>query len=170
MSDKVPNFKKIGDKLLADVPRYASATALQHFKDSFRKQGWEDASLVPWQGRKAGTDNGRAILTNTAYLQGELRIASATQKAIRIVNDAPYAAIHNSGGIITIRITAKMRKYFWAMYYKTKNEKYKAMALTKKTAFRSRIPQRQFMGNSKVMMAKMDAWFLKQIQTRFKLA
>jgi phage gpG-like protein len=170
MSNDVPDFKKIGAKLIADVPRYASVTALNFFKDSFRKQGWEDVSFEPWKGRKNASDSGRAILTNTSYLQNELRRSSATSKSIRIVNDAPYAAIHNEGGRITIRITPKMRKYFWYMYYKTKQDKYKAMALTKKTAFLMNIPQRQFMGHSKVMMNQMDVWFLKQIQTRFKQA
>ena len=30
-------------------------------------------------------------------------------------NSMPYASIHNEGG--EIKVTAKMRKYFWAMYY-----------------------------------------------------
>lgn len=43
----------------------------------------------------------------------------------------PYANIQDNGG--KIRITEKMRKFFWAMYAKTNQSKYKAMALTKNT-------------------------------------
>lgn len=170
MSERVPDFKKMGDQLIADIPRYASVTALNFFQDSFRKQGWEDVTFSPWQARKDGSDSGRAILTNTGYLRNELRITQATTRTVKIVNDAPYSSIHNDGGTITVRITDRMRKYFWAMFYKTKQTRFKAMALTKKSSFVMRIPQRRFMGHSQVMMSQMDEWLLNQIKTRFKRA
>ena len=39
-----------------------------------------------------------------------------------------------------------MRKYFWARYKSTKEPKYKALAITKRTQLTIRIPKRQFAG------------------------
>jgi phage gpG-like protein len=46
----------------------------------------------------------------------------------------PYARIQQQGGVIpehSIPITAKMRRFFWAMYYQSGDEKWKFMALIK---------------------------------------
>ena len=43
----------------------------------------------------------------------------------------PYANIQHTGG--NIKITDKMRSAMWALYYKTHNELYKRIAITKKT-------------------------------------
>jgi phage gpG-like protein len=168
MKNNAPNFKKIANGILADLPRYASVTALNFFQDSFVKQGWDDGTFTAWSARKGGTDSGRAVLTDTSYLQNELRIAQAAKRVVRIVNDAPYASIHNNGGTVTIPITDKMRKYFWAKFKETGENRYKAMALTKKRAFTFVMPQRQFMGNSRTLLTQLDKWLLNQLQTRFK--
>lgn len=65
--------------------------------------------------------------------QGALSIAISVKK--------PYAAIQNFGGIVNpiIPVTRAMRKYFWARFYETHEEKYKYMALTKKTTFNPKI-------------------------------
>jgi phage gpG-like protein len=55
-----------------------------------------------------------------------------------------YAPIWELGGDSTTRVTARVRAFFWAMFYKTKDEKWKAMALTKKTAFRRHVEPRPF--------------------------
>jgi len=170
MKNNAPDFKNIGTQLIADIPRYASVTALNFFQDSFRKQGWEDVTFAPWAGRKDASGTGRAILTNTSYLQNELRITQATARTVKIVNDAPYAAIHNEGGVVSMRITPKMRKFFWAKFYETKKTKWKYMALMRKNQLTFKMPKRQFMGHSKMMMEQMDTWLLKQILTRFKQA
>lgn len=87
---------------------------------------------------------------------------------IHFYSSSPYALIQNEGGVIVI--TAKMKKYFWAMYYSltggvvhniktraaantAKNKRltgeaayWKAMAL-KKVGSKLVIRQRQFIGN-----------------------
>jgi len=47
-----------------------------------------------------------------------------------ITSNSPYAAIQNYGG--KIRITEKMRKKMWALFYETGDPMFKAIALTKK--------------------------------------
>lgn len=64
------------------------------------------------------------------------------QKGTNVV----YAWIHEFGGTIRIPITKKSRGFFWAMWYETGDDKWKAMALTPKTMFTIRMPARPFLG------------------------
>lgn len=92
---------------------------------------------------------------------------------VTLRNGKKYARIHQQGGTITVPVTPKMRKYAWAMYYKNGGgkqnggnvgangrasrskspswdlgvaNKWRAIALTRRTSFTIIIPQRQFMG------------------------
>lgn len=62
----------------------------------------------------------------------------------RRVIDVPYAAIHEFGGTITVRITDRMRRFFWAKFRETRDEKYKWMALARRQTFTIRIPARPY--------------------------
>lgn len=91
-----------------------------------------------------------------------------TENSITFYTDLPYAAIHNDGG--EIRVTKKMKRYFWHKYYEAtgsfgrrKNgekrkdkrtvqltgeaEFWKFMAL-KKEGGMIKIPRRRFLGVS----------------------
>jgi hypothetical protein len=67
------------------------------------------------------------------------------------IEGLPYSNIHQEGGTIparTIQITDKMRKFFWFMWGLTSDDKYKAMALTRKTEFHIpavKMPQRPYL-------------------------
>ena len=107
---------------------------------------------------------------NNLQQTGALRrsIKSAVQgNAVAFTSSLPYASIHNHGG--RIRITQRMKRFFWAMYYKASNaqtynaktrqlanntkntrlsksaNQYKAMALMP-IGKQMNIPQRQFIG------------------------
>jgi phage gpG-like protein len=56
----------------------------------------------------------------------------------------PYAAIHENGGTITQQRTPRQKAFFWAMFAKTGDTMWKAMALSKKTSATLRIPARPF--------------------------
>lgn len=58
----------------------------------------------------------------------------------------PHASINEFGGIHSVIITPKMRSFFWFMHAETGEEKFKAMALTKKTKFTIKIPARPYLG------------------------
>lgn len=58
----------------------------------------------------------------------------------------PYAAIHEYGGTIKVPITRKMRRFFWAMWYASGDEKWMGMALTRQRSFTIHIPARPYMG------------------------
>lgn len=87
-------------------------------------------------------------MIDTGRLRRGIRIAQATQELVIVANDVPYARAHNEGAATTLKRTPRMRKFFWAMFYKTKDERWKWMALSKKTTLTIKVPKRQFMGNS----------------------
>jgi phage gpG-like protein len=55
----------------------------------------------------------------------------------------PYAKIHQFGGVIDQTITDQQRRFFWAKYYSSENEMFKAMALSK--TLHIVIPQRRYL-------------------------
>lgn len=120
-----------------------------------------------WERRRSPIRPGRAVLTDTGQLRRSVR-SRTSETSITFYTDLPYAAIHNEGG--EIRVTAKMKRFFWHKYYETtgafgrkKNggkrkdkrnarltteaEFWKWMAL-KKEGTSIKIPKRQFLGKS----------------------
>jgi len=168
MLDKVPDFQKIGRQLIVDAQTIAEVEMINFVMANFEKQGFLDSTLQPWEQRKNDEDHGRAILTKTAGLRDSIKITQSSTKRVAVGSNAKHAKIHNEGGIITIPVTAKMRKFFWYKYKETGQQRYKSMALTKKTHFTIKMPKRQFMGNSVTFNDIIDAKFKKMIIQRFK--
>ncbi|MDR1120053.1 MAG: phage virion morphogenesis protein [Dysgonamonadaceae bacterium] len=118
-----------------------------------------------WPGRK-GPEGKGSLMMVTGRLRSSLRSQQIGEDSIQWTSDAPYADIHNRGGVITV--TAKMKRFFWAKYYEIapkirhrKNKQmsersqqlseqanfYKSLAL-KKVGDKIVIPKRQFIGDS----------------------
>lgn len=51
-----------------------------------------------------------------------------------------YAEIQDKGGVTHPRVTKEMRKWAWAMFYKLGDDKFKGIALTKKSRLDVRVP------------------------------
>ncbi len=160
----VPDFEGMFAKIKQQAPHAASVIALNHFKASFEHQGFTDAGFTAWESRRGDSRPGGAILTQTGHLRDSLAIARVSKDSVEINNSAPYASIHNEGGVLTIPITAKMKKYFWFMFGNTGEAKYKYMALTKKNNMVIKIPKRQYMGDSQVMTNNFDKWMITKIK------
>ena len=140
--------------------------ALNHFDDSWDKQGFTDetGTFKKWEDRKnndgSKSDSNRNILVGkgSGILRRSLEVKSATTKRIVIGTPVKYAQAHNEGAEIeqNITITPKMRKFAWAKFYETKKASWKGLALTKKKEINRTltIPKRQFMGNSKPLTDK----------------
>jgi phage gpG-like protein len=107
MSKQFPHpFKDMAARFRAyrkALPKVASGMAKKHFEDNFRKQGAYTGSggtLEKWEPRKDNRRSaGRAILVKTGRLRRGLRTAPSYNHA-RVVNNVPYAAIHNRGGAL----------------------------------------------------------------------
>ena len=129
-----------------DAKQVIGTLAVQHFKNAFRLGG---LGKKKWEGRKiarSGSTNGQNVLIQTGDLMESIDYRISGNDVI-IYSDLLYAEIHNEGGEITV--TAKMRKFFWAKHYESKEagetdaaELYKRCALAKKII----IPERRFIG------------------------
>ncbi|MEH6406659.1 MAG: hypothetical protein V7767_05200 [Leeuwenhoekiella sp.] len=168
MQNKIPDFKAIGKELIKDAQTIAEVEMINFILSNFEKQGFTDTGFVPWQGRKNDADPGRAILVKSAELRDSAHISESTPERVVATASAKHAQIHNEGGIVNIPVTKKMRGYFWYMYKRTGQDKWKGMALTKKTHFTFTIPKRQFMGESHSFNLHIESLFFKTIATRFK--
>lgn len=166
--NKIPNFEKLGKKMIDDAVRYSSVHALTFFKDSFQKQGWTDTAFEAWQTRNNDARLGGAILTQSGNLRDSLQILSRTPVRLVFGTHVPYAKIHNEGGTLSIPITEKSRKFFWFMFKSTGQVHWKWMALTKKDRMIVKMPKRQFIGHSDTLMKELHQWWIKHIEKGFK--
>jgi phage gpG-like protein len=158
-----PDFASMQDgwkKYLQSLPIVVSETAVNFFKDSFNRQGFIDKAYERWTPRKDKLAH--KILMKSLYLQNSIRVIEANYDRIEVgvSGNIEYAQIHNEGGKITasIPITAKSKKFFWYMFKKTEDEKWKHMALTKKTHFQmsATMPKRQFIGSSEFLFRRLE--------------
>lgn len=183
---KVPNFMGLTKKVLHSRMVIGRVESLKHFKDSFIKQGFNDSGFQPWK-KSRHPFMGKRTLLNTNSLMNSIECTSQSVKRVLVETKKSYAETHNNGATITV--TERMKKYFWWQYrihservqrtkkgnvYKgkanqstnSKAEFCKAMAL-RKVGSKIKIPKRQFMGNSKNMMGKMDSALLDYAKREF---
>ena len=145
------------------MPKIVSEKARAFFLMSFVKEGFTDSSFVAWPKRKDLLPH--KMLSQSLALRNSIKVVEANLNRIEISagEGLPYAAIHNEGGTINIVLTERMRKYFWYMFKKTQDDKYKWMALSKKERFSIHIPKRQFIGESDTLNKRIDKMMIKQI-------
>lgn len=178
MTDKefISYLKNIGpqyERLISrTLPVKIGVKAKSIFQENFRKGGFQDGGLQPWKTTRRqllgnGADSKRGpLLSSRKVLYSSIGYAPE-RGSVTIFSKIVYAGIHNEGGTVVShpKVTDKMRRYAWAMYYESgggkkrrKNEEepkeaqmWKSLALTKKQKLqiKSVIPKRQFMGNSK---------------------
>jgi phage gpG-like protein len=163
---KLPDFGQMADEVMNNLAKDVANQALKFFQDSFEKEGFTDINFIPWV-QRLSTESDHPLLNDTGTLKNSLHISQQTPDRIEIETDQalPYAEIHNTGGTIKVVVTEKMKKYFWAMYIETKQERFKFMALMKVgKELNLRIPQRQFIGNSHTLNEELDKLLIKKIR------
>lgn len=83
-------------------------------------------------------------LYKTGALLESVIAVKVNQYRIDVVVQKVYAAAHEYGATIIVPVTARSRRFFWYMYLSTGEDKWKAMALTKKTQFVVEIKARPY--------------------------
>lgn len=146
-----PDFKKTSMELkevFENLPAWAGNAALNFYKDSWRRQGYIDRGFQRWPGRKAPEES-RGILMKSGALRRSIRLRTGLGWW-EVYTDSKYAKAHNEGETIKQTVTARQRRYFWAMHAKYKKagltsqaENWKRMALSKTLTIK--MPRRQFM-------------------------
>lgn len=164
--NRFPDFQRMSADLLRDARIYAEKEGVDFFVSSFDNEGFTDSGYEPWQKRKEAIPY--KVLQQTAYLKNSVQVMQSNPNRIVYGSDAEYGEIHNEGGTVVITVTPKSRKFFWFMFKATGLNKWKAMALTKKSTLSFVMPQRQFIGESITFMNQLDNWVINEIQKRFK--
>lgn len=120
--------KEIDTLMRRKMPIRVGNMAKRHFQDNFRKSGFVDGGLHPWPKTKRQLSGGtsaasqhRPLLSNRNHLFNAVRYVPGDYR-VKIVNDVPYAPIHNWGGETKPTVTPKMRRFAWAMYYRAARE------------------------------------------------
>lgn len=146
--------------------------AVNHFKRSFRNQGFTNNSLEKWQNRKK-RERGRtrAILTKTGRLKRSINYIKKGRYSVIInTGNTPYAQIHNEGGVINKKASQK------TLNFKIKRDGTSRFAKAKKSNFQMdvnikahniKMPKRQFIGDSNVLNKKIKTSLNKIIKTIF---
>lgn len=191
--------KELDTLMRRKMPIRVGNMAKRHFQDNFRKSGFVDGGLRPWPKTKRQLSGGTSaasqhgpLLSNRNHLFNAVRYVPGDYR-VKIVNDVPYASIHNWGGETSPTVTPKMRRFAWAMYYqaggktgsRTKGLKsaergqtadlspeakmWRGLALTKKTKLKIKIPQRQFIGQSRELEQRIHADIETQVESVLKL-
>lgn len=164
--NQTPDFMAMADQLKRDLQSDAEIHGMDFIHNNFYTEGWHGSSFEAWSPKK--TSDTFNILRVTNYLFKSVNVSSSSIEKVVFEANAPYAAIHNEGGILNIPITKTSRKFFWAMYYATGQDKWKWMALTKQSRFTVKMDKRQFMGYSEMFNTQWDAHVSNEIITRFK--
>lgn len=190
--------KKLDAMMRRQMPVIAGRLAKDHFQDNFRRGGFVNGGLHPWPkarrltsgGTDAASQNG-TLLSGRNHLFKSIKYMPSDYR-VKVVNELSYAPLHNWGGTVHPTVTDKMRKWAWRQFYKsaglrknsskkTKSEKLKAaaanpqaqmwkrLALTRKKKLDIRIPQRQFLGESEELTAKINERLEKEIRNILNL-
>ncbi|MDB9498583.1 phage virion morphogenesis protein [Nodularia spumigena] len=164
------------------LPRRVANAALRHFLDSFRKQGFVNESISPWQGaskKKYSAKKSTGILIASGALRASLRVSEATMEAIKIAagNDkVKYAQLHNEGfeGTVTVKaherqkiIRKKVRGSFQGTARKKRTQVVEINGtshLVKSHSRKMKIPRRQFIGVSARLGEQIDRIIIEEIK------
>lgn len=151
------------------LPIKIGRIAKDHFQENFRKGGFVNEGLQKWPMTKRQQSGASAAVTQYGpLLSGHNHLFSSIKYVpgeyrVKVASEVPYAAIHNEGGMVNPTITPKMRRFAWAMYHKTKgktiekkgtissnpeSDRWRALALTKKSKLTIKVPKRRFIGES----------------------
>ena len=159
--------RELDDLMRRKLPDKVGNMAKAHYQDNIReRQGFLNNGVKKWDktkrqqsGSTSAAANYGALQSSSNHLYSSIKYIPSDYR-VRVANDLKYAPYHNWGA--TIPITPRMRGYFWYKYSTSpgqkkgkktvesdEQKKWKALALStkKKTSFK--IPQRQFLGESK---------------------
>ena len=126
-------------KLKADILDDMRVELSDEFDRNFERKAFFSDK---WKPRAHDYSRGSLLVVSSAMRRSAQGQVSGD--GVRFSSSLPYATRHNEGGKITV--TAKMKRYFWAQFIKTKNEAWRRMALMKVGKVIT-IPERRFIGD-----------------------
>ena len=156
------DIQKAAKSVLNDAPRAVGVLAVNHFKQNFSEGGFDGEK---WKLRKRDKDPGRAVLVGkgSGHLRNSIRVQSYRSDGVTIVSQEKYSQIHNEGGTINHPGgTSYFVKGKTAIFVKNSTAaRYASMhkrLMLKTKPHKIPMPQRKFMGESKVLNSKIVKW------------
>jgi len=155
-------LNEIGQRVKAAIPVALDAMgndAINFILDNFQKQGFQGATFQAWDKRKHETkkSKGKQILIDKGRLRRGWRFTTnSAALSTRIMNDTPYAQIHNEGGVIN-HASRQQVIHFRKDKFGTRFSKQKHATHAQKVhvgSYQTKMPQRQMMGDSPVLRNK----------------
>ena len=144
--------KKSKDEMQINLLCKVGVIAKNHFTDNFRKGGFVDDTLQPWQTTKRqqwgrGAEGKYTPLTSRRDHLMRSITAHPRPGEVTIINDVEYASIHNEGGEVNPRVTEKMKRF----------ARYKVYSIAK---IRKRKPgeKRRKKGTAKPLPPEAEMW------------
>lgn len=154
---------------------------------------WPEARRLTSGGTDAASQHG-TLLSGRKHLYNSIQYVPSDYR-VRVYNEVAYASIHNWGGTVSVTVTDRMRRFAWAQFYQASGKSRKAamggkkgrkranakqaagpqasfwknLALTRKKKLNIRIPQRQFLGESEELTAKINERLEKEIRNILNL-
>lgn len=129
------------NKLKADILNDMRVDLSEEFDRNFERKAFFSDK---WKPRAHNYPRGSLLMVSSALRRSIKGGAETLENGVRFSSAVPYASIHNEGGKITV--TAKMKRYFWAQFMKTKDEAWRRMALMKVGKVIN-MPERRFIGD-----------------------
>ena len=149
---------------------------------------WPKAKRLSSGGTDAASNYG-TLLSGRNHLFSSIKYVLSDYR-VKVVNELVYAPVHNWGGTVSVTVTDRMRRFAWVRFYKasgksrkaatgqkkgrrkasgkqTENQQasfWKGLALTRKKKLEIRIPQRQFLGESRELADKINERMEKEIR------
>lgn len=168
-----PDFiKKLNrlSKLYTKFPELAAIEAVNFSKERFVRKNWVDKGVEAWKARKPSPEwhsdeqkkaaSRGSLMVKSGRLKRSIRKTAVTRNSVTIGTDVPYAQIHNEGGIIKQNITIK------AHSRKRKGRSENVKEYKRKRQFK--IPQRQFIGESAILLRRIERLVQREITNILK--
>ena len=130
--------KELDTAMRRRMPVIAGRMAKDHFQDNFRQGGFVNGGLHPWPKARrlssGGTDAASkygTLLSGRNHLFSSIKYMPSDYR-VTVANELVYAPIHNWGGMVSVNVTDRMRRFAWAKFYKASGRARKAATGQKK--------------------------------------
>ncbi|WP_372747097.1 phage morphogenesis protein [Lutibacter sp.] len=151
--------KELEEFLENDLLDIMEVEGLNHFEDSFEKQGWDDSGVKDWKARKTVDKRGRDITRYRTNKRGKLGDLNSYGRK----NDGRAILTGHSTGGNKLKNSLKARQISGGIEFSSD----KPYAQRHNEGLNG-MPKRQFMGASKALDKKIKRKIDKQLNQIFK--
>lgn len=151
----IQQAKDIKSFLNNDAPRIVGVEAKRFVLNNFKQEAFIDVPVKKWRERKRREKNDRALLMKSGRLKRSFDYKTSRGRVTLYSADVPYAEIHNEGGKIqgTQRVRAHTRNLG--------GKRVRVRSFSREMNIT--IPQRQFIGKSRVLDFRINQQLKKRI-------